>query len=111
MILEIKLNSRMCDACHIADGSKRNVEIYHLKIRSTSTSHLPFLTQANQIDTSSPEMIYFLSPLLILPVTTGQVYCILETGHTAESHKLTRWLRNTSIFRGKQTWLYLLSSP
>lgn len=32
-ILEIKLNLCMCDAFHIADGSERNAEIYHLKIR------------------------------------------------------------------------------
>lgn len=33
MILEIKLNPCTCDALHIEDGSKRNAEIYHLKIR------------------------------------------------------------------------------
>lgn len=53
MILEIKLNSSMCSAFHMADASKRNARIYHLKIRWTSTSHFLFLTQTNQIDISS----------------------------------------------------------
>lgn len=111
MILEIKLNLCVCDTFHTADGSERNTEIHHLKMRWTSTSYFQFLTY----DQSNRSFIFlngfFSFSRLIHSVTKIQVYRIFEEGCIAEPWAHA-WLWNTSIFREKQTWLHpSYSSP
>lgn len=103
-ILEIKLNSRKCDAVHLTDGR----EIFHQQIINLSFS-IPDMKLIKQIF-HLPK--WFISS----PFVSDHSPCYKKSGwlhfqeriDSRKSQQLTRWFWNTFLFREKQNGYSLL---